>query len=330
MQTDQKTFLTRLGSFWVAGTSIIGTLLILMIISLTLIIGKADSTEKTSLNSSVLHKGSEDQIAVVDISGVIIDEIGSGDPFSLDQSTASVRSLTKIFKELETTENVKAVVLRINSPGGTVVASDELYLSIKRLAEQKLVIAQLNDLAASGGYYAALGADTIIANRATITGSIGVIAQFPEFTELFEKIGVEVRTIKSGDLKDIGTFDRAMTDQEKEILQSIIDDAYQQFIDAVVAGRGISRDEAITLADGRIYSGSQALEVNLIDAVGTYESALDLAKSEANLDDPSIVEYNQGSFFSMLFSSIQGVSPTAELVKVVPNSTFGVYYMLAL
>jgi protease-4 len=330
IQTEKKSLLRSFGSFWVAGTSILGTLLVLLIISFVVLVAKADETETSSLNANILHKGEQSEIAVVDIAGVIVDEVGGGDPFGLEQGTATVRQLSKIFTELENSKDVKAVVLRINSPGGSVVASDELYLSIKKLAENKVVIAQLNDTAASGGYYAALGADKIIANKATITGSIGVIAQFPEFTELFEKIGVEVRTIKSGNLKDIGSFDRPMTEEERAILENIVDDAYQQFIDAMVDGRGFSREEATQLADGRIYSGVQAKELGLVDELGTYTTALELAKSEANLDDPSIVEYTQESFFSMLFASVQQVNPTAELAKVVPSTKFGVYYMLSL
>lgn len=330
MKIDTQSLLKKFGSFWVAGTSIIGTLLIVLIIIITVAVTKAEETEQTPLHSKVLYDGAEEQIAVVDISGIIVDEVSSGDPFALDQGVAAVRELSVIFDELVKIDDVKAVVLRINSPGGAVVASDELYQSIKELSDEKVVVAQLNDTAASGGYYAAVAADKIIANRATITGSIGVIAQFPEFTDLLDKVGVNIRTIKSGDFKDIGSFDREMTAEERAIIQSIIDDAYVQFIDAVEAGRSLDREEILALADGRIYSGIQAKEAGLVDEVGTYDDALKLAAVEANIDDPSVVQYNQESFFSLLFSSFKQVNPTAALVEKVPSTRFGVYYMLSL
>jgi protease-4 len=329
MKIDTQSLFKKFGSYWMAGTSIIGTLLILFVISIFFLV--ATSKEETStLHSTVLYNGGEDQIAVVDISGVIVDEVSSGDPFALDQGVAAVRELSSIFEELARIETVKAVVLRINSPGGAVVASDELYQSIKELSEEKVVIAQLNDTAASGGYYAAVAADKIIANRATITGSIGVIAQFPEFTALLDKVGVDVRTFKSGDFKDIGAFDREMTEEEQVIIQSIIDDAYVQFIDAIESGRELDREEILSLADGRIYSGIQAKEAGLVDEVGTYDDALKLAASEANVDNPSVVQYNQESFFSLLFSSFKQVNPTVALIEKVPSSKFGVYYMFSL
>jgi protease IV len=330
-QTKFEKVFKTVGKWWVVGTSLIGSLLVLGIVALIVSFFNNPSTgEQTTLQQTVVTQGGLDQVAVVDISGVIVDEVTSGDPFALDQGVAPVRDLKKVLTHLAKEDQVKAVVLRINSPGGAVVASDELYLAIKELANKKPVVAQLNDLAASGGYYAALGANHIVANKASITGSIGVIAQFPEFTELFNKIGVEVHTIKSGQYKDIGAVDRPLTAEEQAILQSIIDDAYDQFVTAVATGRNLPEDQVRVLADGRIYSGQQALDAKLVDELGTFDDALKRASQLAKIENPTIVEYHDESLFALLFSAVRGVSPTAELAQVVPSSKFGVYYLLSL
>jgi protease-4 len=324
------TIFKAIGKWWVAGTSVLGSLLILLVVLVVIGLNNATPTEESPLQESVITQGGDDQIAVVDISGVIMDQASGGSPLSADQGIAVVRDLTKQLDLLAQKDQVKAVVLRINSPGGAVVASDELYLAIKELADKKPVVAQLNDVAASGGYYAALGADHIVANQATITGSIGVIAQFPEFTELFNKIGVEVHTIKSGQFKDIGAVDRPLTTEEEAILQSIIDDSYNQFVAAVVTSRELPEATVRSLADGRIYSGQQALNAGLIDEIGTFDTAIERASSLANISNPTIVEYKDQSLFALLFSSVKNVSPTAQLNQIVPTTKFGIYYLMSL
>lgn len=318
------------GKLWVTVTSVVGSLIVVAVVAVIALFQNVEPTSESTLQSSVVTQGGADQVAVVDISGVIVDEVSGGDPFTLDKGTAPVRDLKKVLAQLEKEDQVKAVVLRINSPGGAVVASDELYQAIKKLSDKKPVVAQLNDLAASGGYYAALGSNRIVANKATITGSIGVIAQFPEYTELFNKIGVNVRTIKSGKFKDIGASDRPLTAEETAILQSIIDEAYGQFVAAVVDGRGMPEDKAKSLADGRIYSGQQALDAGLVDEIGNFDDAIKSASKLAKIENPTIVEYHDESILAMLFSATRGVSPTAEIADVLPSSKFGVYYLMSL
>lgn len=332
-QESQQTLLVTLRKkalqFWLAGTSLIGSLVILLSILMMVIIAQASSVESSVLSERVIEEGGESVVAVVDIAGVIVQDAGESGPFSVSEGVASVEELRKIFKELDNDDSVEAVILRINSPGGAVVASDELNLAIRDLSESKVTVAQLADTAASGGYYAAVAADHIIANRATLTGSIGVILQLPNFDELFDNIGVSITTIKSGEFKDIGAIDRPITENEEAIFQSIVDESYQQFIDAIVAGRDLDRDAVLDFADGRVFSGSQALELDMIDQLGTFDDAILTAAELADIEDPTVIEYGDDSFFSQLFAAIRDVSPTASIEKYVPSSEIGVYYLVS-
>jgi protease-4 len=179
--------------------------------------------------------------------------------------------------------SVKAIVLRIDSPGGAVGASQEIFEEVKRTSQTKPVVASMGSVAASGGYYAALGANEIMASKGTLTGSIGVIIKFANLSQIFEKIGYKSEVLKSGELKDIGSSDRQMTDREKELIQGIIDNVHEQFIAAVSESRELATEEVRKLADGRIYSGEQALEAGLIDKFGNFNDAIMLAASLAGL-----------------------------------------------
>lgn len=176
-------------------------------------------------------------------------------------------------------KNVKAVLLFINSPGGGVAAAEALYRAVRSLADEKPVVAVMGAVAASGGYYVACAADSIVAHQGTITGSIGVIAAYLRTEELFNKIGLDVVVIKSGKYKDVGSPHRRMTDEEREYLGRLLDGVYEQFLRVVSEGRGMSMRQVRRLAEGRLYSGEEALEVGLIDRVGTYEEALNMAAS---------------------------------------------------
>ena len=197
--------------------------------------------------------------------------------------------------------NIKAIVLRIDSPGGAVGASQEIFEEVKRTAREKPVVASMGSVAASGGYYAALGANEIMASRGTLTGSIGVIIKFANLAEIFEKIGYKSEVIKSGKLKNIGATDRQMTTEEKKLIQDIIDNVHEQFISAVSESRDLPMDKVRTLADGRIYSGEQALEAGLIDKFGNLTDAIMLAASLAGLKEgmPPLV-YPVEENFSLL------------------------------
>jgi len=195
--------------------------------------------------------------------------------------------------KIEESKAVKAVVLRLETPGGAVAASQEIYRKLKYLRDEKgiPIVASMGNVAASGGYYVALGADTIIANPGTITGSIGVIASIFQYQRLFEKLGVGVETVKSGKFKDTGSPFRGMTGEEREYLQSLIDDTYDQFVHAVAEGRNLEVAEVELLADGRVYTGRQAKELGLIDILGGLDEAIQVAGELGGISGkPQVVE----------------------------------------
>ena len=202
-----------------------------------------------------------DKVAVIDITGVI-------------SRTQTVIDQIHQYRDDQT---VKAIVLRINSPGGSVAPVQEIYSELKKL--EKPIVASMGGTAASGGYYIAAIADEILANPGTLTGSIGVIMQFTKLKGLYEKVGLEQQVVKSGKFKDTGSPVRDMTGEERELLQTTLDDVHNQFIDAVFEGRQeqLTREEIVALADGRIFSGQQALEHKLVDQLGNLPDAIDRA-----------------------------------------------------
>jgi len=222
---------------------------------------------------------SQDKIAVVDILGPITASMNASDLFS----SASARNV-KRFRQINENPSIKAVVLRINSPGGTVGAVQEIYSEVLKLRKNgKFVVASFSDLAASGGYYVACAADRIVSEPGTLTGSIGVILEVGNFSELMRKIGVRIEAIKSGKHKDIGSFSREMTPAERKILQGLINNAYEQFLSAVMTGRNLKEAKARALADGRIFTGEQAKAEGLVDSLGGMDEAVEEAKKLAGL-----------------------------------------------
>lgn len=206
-------------------------------------------------------------------------------------------------REARLDPKIEAVVIRVNSPGGSAAASQEINSEIKKLKEAgKAVVVSMADVAASGGYYVAVAADKILANPGTTTGSIGVIMQVTNLEELYEKIGMEVETIKSGEQKDMGNPARSMTEEERSILQSISNDVYDQFVDAVAEGRNLSREKVLELADGRIFTGRQAYELNLIDELGDLYDAVETAGELAGLDKVIIKEYGKPGFWDIFLT----------------------------
>ncbi len=189
-----------------------------------------------------------------------------------------------------TDKSIHAIVVRIDSPGGGVAASQELYTCIRRARERKPVVVSMGGVAASGGYYAALGADTIVANPGTTTGSIGVIMELTRFGELLDKIGIEMESITSGEFKDAGAPYRDITRSEREYFQGYIDDAYEQFLEALITERGLEEEQARELANGRVYTGRQAQEFGLIDVLGDMHDAEQIAADMAGLTAIRIVE----------------------------------------
>ena len=204
--------------------------------------------------------------------------------------------------------SVKALVVRIDSPGGTVGASQEIYEELKKASMQIPVIASMGNAAASGGYYIAIGADTIIANPGTTTGSIGVIAGLTMFHRLADKIGLDFEVIKSGDFKDTGNPFREMTPAERKYLQGVIDDTYMQFVEAVAEERDLTLEQVKEVADGRIFTGRQAYELGLVDMLGTFEDAVALAGELSGIKGkPEIMEKKKRklTLFDILFGDFE-------------------------
>jgi protease-4 len=219
--------------------------------------------------------------------------------------TGGTDALMKELREARDDESIRAVVLRINSPGGSAPASQEVGEEIKRLRQSgKPVVTSMGDVAASGGYWLAAVTDKIYANPATLTGSIGVYIPYTNWEELFKKIGVHSEKIKSGPYKDILSPDRSLTAEERAIIQTMVDDLYEQFITVVAEGRHLDKETVRKLADGRIYTGNQAKTVGLVDELGNLYDALDAARQLAGIHGKaSIKEFGRGNPWSTLFSS---------------------------
>ncbi len=225
-----------------------------------------------------LKPAGEGAIAVVELRGPI--SLGMGCGFRDGAADGVVRRL----RELRDQPEVKAIVLRINSPGGTVAAVQEIHgavLAAKKAG--KKVVASLGDVAASGGYYVAVAADRVLANPGTLVGSIGVVFHLVNLEDVTKKIGVRFSVIKSGTMKDIGSPYRSVTEAEKKVFEGLVASAYGQFLTAVSRGRGLSRGKLFPLADGRVFTGEQALAVGLVDALGGYDEAISEAARLAGI-----------------------------------------------
>jgi len=232
-----------------------------------------------------------DKVGVVEITGVITD------------SKEVIREI-KYFVE---DGGVKAIVLRVDSPGGGVGASQEIHQEVVKARGVKPVVASFGGIAASGGYYVACGADKIVANPGTITGSIGVVMQFANLEELFKKIGYKGYVIKSGPHKDVGSPFREMTPEERELLQEVIDTVHRQFVRAVAEGRKIPVEQIMPIADGRIFTGEQAQAMGLVDELGNLEDTIQIAATMAGIKGKPSVIYprrRKPSLFDYLTESV--------------------------
>jgi protease-4 len=241
------------------------------------------------------------RVAIVELEGVIIE----------------VDDLVRELKSHRENPTVRAVVLRINSPGGVVAPTQELYDAVHRLRRAgKPVVASLGAVAASGGYYVAVACDQIYANRGTLTGSIGVIMQLANLEQLMKKVGVDYVVVKAGQFKDIGSVARPMTADERRVMQTLLDDVHGQFIDAVAGGRKLPREEVTRFADGRIFSGVQAKDLRMVDALGGLEDAvLAAAKLAGITGTPNVIQPKRRfSIMDMLRSQFGG-TPAGMLLR---------------
>ncbi|MBK7257148.1 MAG: signal peptide peptidase SppA [Ignavibacteriae bacterium] len=219
--------------------------------------------------------GSGDKIGVVELQGVI----------------TSSEDFVRQVKKFREQSSIRAILIRIDSPGGGVVASQEMYEEVRKTRESgKPVVVSMGSLAASGGYYVACGASRLVANRGTLTGSIGVISEFLQMHELLGKVGVDIKTIKAGALKDAGSSSRPMTEKDQKYFQALMDDVHRQFITVVADERGFDSAYASELADGRVFTGEQAVVAGLVDTIGTYEDAIQITAEIAGIEgEPSLV-----------------------------------------
>ncbi|MBM4443242.1 MAG: signal peptide peptidase SppA [Candidatus Rokubacteria bacterium] len=253
------------------------------------------------------------RVAIVELEGMILE----------------VDDLVRELKGHRDNPGVKAVVLRVNSPGGVVGPTQELHQALMRVREAgKPVVASLGSVAASGGYYAAVAADRIYANPGTLTGSIGVIMQMANVENLFKKVGVDYIVVKAGQYKDIGSFSRPMTSDERRVVQSLLDNVHGQFIDAVAQGRKMDRAEVQTFADGRVFSGVQAKDLRMVDALGSLEDAVNEAAKLAGLALPPAVvrPTKRFSLFDLIRSQI-GLQLGLPMTPSLPSFRTLLYLM---
>ena len=275
----------------------------------------APSTDKFSMN----------KVAVLYATGEI-DSEAEGEMDSED--------IVKELNRLANNDDVKAVVLRVNSPGGSAFGSEQMWFAAKQLRAKKTLIVSMSDYAASGGYYMSCIADTIVAQPTTLTGSIGIFGMFPNFAGVADKIGVNFSTVKTNEIADLGNTMRPMTDSERVILQNYINRGYELFISRCAEGRNTSNDEIKLVAEGRVWTGADALSLGLVDVLGGLDEAIAIAATKANLtDNYTIAEYpKQKDAFTQLLEDITGESLSSIILKtklanseysfLIPHSSF--------
>jgi len=254
---------------------------------------------------------SGEKIAIVKIEGVILNSA----------------EIIEEIKEYNSNDSVKVILLRIDSPGGAVAPSQEIYEEVKRIRDE----GKKKVVTSSGGYYIACVSDKIVANPGSITGSIGVILELANISGLMKKVGVESVVIKSGKYKDIGSIFRAMSQEERDFLQGVIDDTHDQFIEAVAAGRGIDKAKIVPLADGRVFTGRQAKQIGLVDEIGNMQTAIKIAADMAGIKgEPSIIEKKKRFSFIDLIRSDSLLKWLSHGKKIAGGeNTFSMKYLLA-
>lgn len=239
-------------------------------------------------------------IGVINIEGTILSSSGN-----IWQEGANSNDIMEQLRKAMDDSSIKAVVLRLNSPGGSATATQEIATEVLRLRESgKLVVASMGDMATSGAYWLAAVSDVVVANPSTLTGNIGVRMDVTDLQGLYEKLGVDVITFKSGAMKDMGSSNRPITEEEQVVFQGIINDLYMQFVDVVAEGRKLDKETVISLADGRIFTGDQALGAGLVDNLGNYYDALKIAGKASGLgENPEVISMYEENFWEGILSS---------------------------
>ena len=290
------------------------------------------------LEEETVEGSGDAKVLLMDLSGFLSDE-STSTLLNLTAPPARVPLLVRVREELKKAaadEKVKALVIRVNTPGGTVTASDVIYRELELFRREKPIpiIAVMMDVAASGGYYVSLAADTIVAHPTTVTGSIGVIMLSLNAEGLLQKIGVTTSAFKSGERKDMGSPFRAPTEEERKIFQSLIDGLYGQFLSRLVESRKLPLDTARTIADGRVYTAQQALGLKLIDQIGYMDDVLKLARQKIGVDEARVVVYHRptdyrATYYARAESSSGGLDVTAtQLASLIGGGPRFLYLWL--
>lgn len=277
----------------------------------------------------ILYGKGPNKVAVVSVTGFILETPPEFSPFTPVSSVTSSGEFKSLLREIKKDKAVKALVMRVDSPGGSAVAAEEIYQALKELKSSGIkVVASMGDTAASGAYYVSSIADKIVASPATLTGSIGVVAEITNVHGLYEKLGLKSEIYKSGQFKDILNPARERTEEEKAMLQEILDTTYDLFLSRVSSSRGISQEEVRRLAEGKIYSGKKAKAVGLVDELGGFEKAVEVAKKLAGITEAEVVEYRKEGLLEVLFGGISSLFPQNILASFFRPSGVSVKYLL--
>lgn len=321
LSSFRKPFLVRHKKLFIGILILIFFFILPFVVFSLLVVSSIGKIKEQTQEEAVISGSGIDKIALVNIDGVIVENAPTTGISAIAEEFTSARKIKKILKDLSSQKEVKALLLRINSPGGSAVASEEIYrdiLSFKKSSGRK-VVAYFSDLAASGGYYVAMASDSIIANPSTITGSIGVVISYLNFQELAEKYGVKQIVYKTGAFKDSLNEFKKPTKEEEKIIQGVIDDSFDAFIRAVSTGRKLSEGEVKKLADGRIYSAAQAKQLNLVDKVGTLDDAIQKTKDIAGLREASVVEVGQPGFWEVILGNMMNLRFNLSILPHLGN-----------
>ncbi|MDX2493630.1 MAG: signal peptide peptidase SppA [Desulfuromusa sp.] len=287
--------------FLIASLAVAGTFIFFLLVVLTAGMFRTGSV--------VVSVG--DKLGILEVEGPIVDS----------------RRIVDQIKEFSDRSNIKAVVVRIDSPGGGVGPSQEIYAELKHLAEEKPLVVSMGSVAASGGYYLAVAGERIFANPGTITGSIGVIMSFPNYQELLGKVGIQTEVVKSGRFKDIGSSTRTFSEADRTLLQVMIDDVHQQFVEAISDGRDIPIDRLQPFVDGRIFTGRQAKDAGLIDELGTLNDAIKYAATVAGIDDDPDLVYPEPEKINFIDRYLQSAASHYLGVNLKVKKMIGPQYL---
>lgn len=305
--------MSRKALLWTLGLSLVTVLICGASIAASVLLFGGNGSSNTSF-------GLGDSVAIIRVEGTILTGEAPTDLFGESLPGAYSAELVRQLARAENNDRIKAVVLYVDSPGGTAFAADEIYRQVAAMT--KPVVVSMASIAASGGYYISAPADEIWAQRQTLTGSLGVIIQFIDVEGFIDEYGINATTITSGEKKDTGSLFREMTPEEQAIWQELVDESHDIFVNIIVDGRNLPEDEVRTLADGRIYSAKQALEAGLIDQIGTLDEAVERAAELGGIEgSPNVLEYSTrgrsvlGTGASNLFRNQSAVDELQTLLQ---------------